>query len=75
MTPKEKAKELVQMMSMGEELNGSLELMELYPVPKNKHAKECAIIAIDEVLQYSKAHGFVGLTEHYEEVKKEIEKL
>jgi hypothetical protein len=30
--------------------NGSLELMELYPVPKNKYAKECALIAVDEVL-------------------------
>ena len=50
MTPKEKAKELVEKMSMGEEFNGSLELMELYPVPKNKYAKECALIAVDEIL-------------------------
>ena len=50
MTPKEKAKELVEKMSMGEEFKGSLELMELYPIPKNKYAKECALIAVDEVL-------------------------
>jgi hypothetical protein len=38
-------------------------------------AKQCALIAVYEVLHYSKAHGFVGLTEFYEEVKQEIEKL
>ena len=38
-------------------------------------AKQCAIIAIDQVLKYSKAHGFIGLTEEYEEIKNEIEKL
>ena len=35
----------------------------------------CALIAVDEVLSYSKAHGFIGLTEYWEEVKQEIEKL
>ena len=34
-----------------------------------------AEIAVDEVLHYAKAHGFVGLTEFYEEVKQEIQKL
>ena len=38
-------------------------------------AKQCAIIAIDQVLKYSKAHGFIGLTDEYEEIKKEIENL
>jgi hypothetical protein len=51
MTPKEKAKELVEKMSMGEEFNGSVELMELYPVPKNKYAKECAIRAVSEIIK------------------------
>jgi hypothetical protein len=41
----------------------------------DKHAKQCALIAVDEVLSYSKAHGFIGLTEYWEEVKQEIEKL
>lgn len=35
-------------------------------------AKQCALIAVDELLRYSKAHGFIGLTEHYEQVKIEI---
>jgi len=38
-------------------------------------AKECALIAIEEVLHYSKLHGFIGLNEWYSEVKQEIEKL
>jgi len=37
--------------------------------------KNCAIIAIDEVLKYSKAHGFIALTEEYQQIKTEIEKL
>jgi hypothetical protein len=36
---------------------------------------ECALIAVDELLHYSKQHGFIGLTEFYEEVKTEIQKL
>jgi hypothetical protein len=38
-------------------------------------AKQCAIIAIDQVLKYSKAHGFIALTEEYQQIKNEIEKL
>jgi hypothetical protein len=49
----------------------------LYP-PFNKasdEAKECALIAVDEVLKYSIAHGFIGLSEYYQEVIDEIKKL
>ena len=42
---------------------------------KMEEAKQCAILAVDEVLKYSKAHGFIGLTDEYEEVKKEINNL
>lgn len=38
-------------------------------------AKQCALVAVDEILVYSVAHGFIGLTEYYQEVKQEIEKL
>jgi hypothetical protein len=64
MTPKEKAQYLFDIYTnyVGE-----------YDV--DKHAKQCALIAVDEVLSYSKAHGFIGLTEYWEEVKQEIEKL
>jgi hypothetical protein len=39
------------------------------------HAKKCALIAVDEIIGYSKMHGFIGLTEYWHEVKNEIEKL
>lgn len=41
----------------------------------NEMAKECALIAADEVLNYAKAHGFIGLTKYWEDIKIEIEKL
>ena len=37
--------------------------------------KNCALIAINEVLKYSKAHGFIALTQEYLEIKQEIENL
>jgi hypothetical protein len=83
MTPKEKAKELVGKMSMGEEFNGSLELMELYSVPKNKYNKECALVAVDEMIKeykriavpYVADKSYVIDIEYWQEVKQEIEKL
>ena len=80
MTSKEKAKELVEKMSMGEEFNGSLELMELYPVPKNKYAKECALIAVDEILkENSKRDGendeIIEYEPYWLQVKQEIGSL
>lgn len=66
LTPKEKAKELVQQYSnvISDETWYDLEI-----------AKQCALIAVEEILKYSRAHGFIGLTEEYEQVKQEIEKL
>lgn len=43
-----------------------------YISDKWEDAKQCALITISEVLTYSKAHGFIELTEYWEEVKKEI---
>ena len=64
MKPKEKAQEL---------LNKFDETMNFFT--PQRFAKQCALIAVDEVLKYSKAHGFIGLTEEYQQVKQEIEKL
>lgn len=71
MTPKEKAKELVD--KYFKLLN--YEFGDLVYSLSDKQPHQCALIAVDEVLQYSKAHGFIGLTEYYKEVKQEIEKL
>ena len=69
---KEKANELVDKMYFSRRYKDE----ENY-IPKQAfiHAKQSALIAADEVLQYSKAHGFIELTEYYEEVKKEIENI
>lgn len=47
----------------------------MYDEEANEDAKQCALIAVEEVLYYSKAHGFIGLTEEYEQIKLEIENL
>jgi hypothetical protein len=76
MIPKVKAKELVDKMSMGEKFEGSLELMDLYPVPKNKYAKECALYAVDEILYAIQDLAIDEVNWNYwQEVKQEIEKL
>ena len=64
MNPKEKAIELIEAMSFS-----------CRECDYEAKAKQCALIAVDEVLKYSKAHGFIGLTDEYEEIKQEIEKL
>ena len=38
-------------------------------------AKNIATYVCNEVLNYSKDHGFIGLTEYLQEVKQEIQKL
>jgi hypothetical protein len=68
---KEKANELVDKMLESLYDNGSLSFKRIL----FEKAKQCALIAANEVLQYSKAHGFIGLTEYYEEVKKEIQNI
>jgi hypothetical protein len=60
---KEKAKELVNKY-WGKGITNDKEI-----------AKQCALIAVDEILHYSKAHGFIELTKFHKEVKQEIEKL
>jgi hemoglobin-like flavoprotein len=58
MTPKEKAKELFTKFSSN--------------TVHYDAAKQCALIAVDEVLENSHTNVF---TKYWEEVKKEIEKL
>jgi hypothetical protein len=67
MTPKQKAVELFDMMLYNDG--------DKYHHCSHYVGKNCALIAIDEVLKYSKAHGFIGLTEEYQQIKTEIEKL
>ena len=67
---KEKAKELVNtMLSCNPNLQDGISAIDTI------QAKLCAGKAVDEILHYSKAHGFIELTKFYEEIKQEIEKL
>ena len=67
MTPKLKAKELVDKIYLVPELNGSCIL--------TRHtAKQCALIAVDEILKVA-FYNTDNLYEHYMQVKQEITKL
>jgi len=62
MTPKEKAQELVEKFNKNEKLFHSIDFYQ---------AKQCALIAVNEILDVCKTY----LSPYYLEVKKEIEKL
>ena len=77
MTPKQKAKELV------EKYNDYLQ-QEMQCIVYVNQAKQCALIAVDEILEYvdSNHNGYYTMPEsvkikydYYEEVKQELEKL
>ena len=71
MTPKEKAKELFNKMYMVEDPMGN------YPMCFDT-AKQCALIAVDEIILQCWDYREIDLgisLEYWEEVKQEIEKL
>ena len=63
-TPQEKAKELVDKMWNIDERYGSIGFHE---------AKECALIAVDEILSINSIDKDLELSDYWEEVKQEIE--
>ena len=64
MTPKEKAKELVN------------EMYTCYQGQIDKYtAKQCALIAVDEIIRIETHHVHHKWVEYWKEVKHEIEKL
>ena len=81
MTPKEKAKDLVEKFK----LYSWISCIEGYEELSNiESAKYCALIAVDEILEYidSNHNGYYTMPEsvkikydYYEEVKQELEKL
>ena len=71
MTPEEKAKELVDKMYLVDDPIGN------YPMCFDT-AKECAFIAVDEMLKHMSFHfGQIGLStlEYWNQVKQEIQRL
>lgn len=69
MTPQEKAIELISTFSL--KSHKMSDHSTIYSPTAKLHAKLCC----DEILTYSKAHGFIGLTEYWEKIKEEIENL
>lgn len=84
MTPKEKARELMKSMSFLHPSIAGMEMGEIVLVPENPFAKECALIAVDEIigtLNYDirdldvRGSVLLDLIDYWREVKQEIEKL
>ena len=76
MTAKEKAKELVDSFSPYSDYNEC----DVFTQRENqlKNAKQCALICVDEfidALSFNSSPTAEGLTEFYEKVKQEINKL
>ena len=69
MTPKEKAKELVDKFKLNTGANTKINIYV---------AKQCALIAVDEIIQairFTDAKSDLGYVGYWQEVKNEIEKL
>ena len=68
MTPKDKAEELIVKMSTHDR--------DIHPHCTHYIAKQCALIAVDEVLKFIHTDAFSYTSEEYwQEVKQELEKL
>ena len=82
MTPKEKAIELVASMSFSKAKVADYETGQMVDVPGNIYAKQCALIAVDEICEILEDNGFTFIEyhdrttiEYWLQVKQEIEKL
>ena len=70
MTPQENAKELVNSMGISVSYGTNYTGGDDIPMYRNQYAKECALIAVDEILSIQ-----VVKNGYWQEVKQEIEKL
>ena len=72
MTPQENAKELVNSMGISVSYGTNYTGGDDIPIYKNQYAKECALIAVDEII---KVAYWQSVKDYWEEVKQEIQKL
>ena len=72
MTPQENAKELVNAMGISVSYGTNYTGGDDIPMYKNQYAKECALIAVDEII---KVAYWRSVKDYWEEVKQEIQKL
>ena len=77
MSPKEKAIELVTNMSFSKSKVADYVTGEIVDIPGNIFYKQCALIAVDEILNVTAGlNGWInGFQSYWEEVKQEIKKL
>ena len=76
MTPKEKAEKLFNKFIIIDDLSDSTGNSLYF----NAHAKQCALIAVDEILliapmMHMEGFGNLTIREYYKKVKQDIEKL
>ena len=71
MTPREKAKELVYKYQSGYKLGG----FNFQFQNDDEDAKQCALIAVDEILDINSVDKDYELSNYWQEVKQEIENL
>jgi hypothetical protein len=84
LSPKQKAKELLQSMMMSTNSVINFTTGDMDYLPQNQYAKQCAMIAVDEIINNS-AMNYIGAyvsdneilsdIEYWQQVKTEIEKL
>jgi hypothetical protein len=74
MTPKEKAMELIEKFEK-EVYKYDLDTNNEYDMSLFHLAKQCALIAIDEILKITWVDKFLIVEDYWQEVKHEIEKL
>jgi len=70
MTPKLKALSLIESMSFSKSRQMNYANGEMVDIPQNLYAKQCALLAVDEILNKD---GYNN--DYWKEVKKEIEKI
>lgn len=68
MTPKEKARGLYNLMYSNNSHPFNVQV-------RKESAKQCALIAVDELIQELTGSGIVGSSAYWKEVKQEIENL
>lgn len=77
MSPKEKALELIGNMGFSTGVSMDAKTGEFHPMYRNQYAKQCALVAVDEIFKTGLLEGTtLGINKKYwQEVKQEIEKL
>ena len=83
MTPKQKAKELVESMIFSKMSSINWDTGELEPMPMNEYYKQCALKAVDEILNIPNIEGSSNghmvdegyAKVYWQKVKTEIENL